>query len=119
MENTTFAKLQKMEAEKGSFVFNVEYLKGQRGKSSIYNKKLTEREADGTKFDQSDSQLTQTADALWMYWDLIPKDHGLGPEEERHKWLFGLANDNLIITAFDVDLDHGQHPIVVGAPETG
>lgn len=119
VERTTFNQLKRRESELGSFIFNVDYMKDNRGRSSIYVKNVKEREADGSIFDQTDSGLTQTADVVWMYWDIIPRDFDLGTSEEPEKWLFGLANDNLIIAADRIDLDHDMFPVVVGAPETG
>lgn len=119
VEHTTFSALKRMENQSESFLFNVDYLKGNKGSSSIYNKRPMDREASSSNYDQSDSGITQTVSVIWMYWDLIPKDHDLGPGEEPELWLFGLANDSLIIAADSVDLDYGSIPVVVGAPESG
>lgn len=48
--------------------------------------------------------------------ELIPSEWGLGDSDSYEKWLFSIANDNTIIQAEPLDLDHDQHPVIVGEP---
>lgn len=47
---------------------------------------------------------------------IVPRELGLGDSNVPEKWIFTLANKTQIIHAEKLDLDHGQHPVVVSEP---
>jgi hypothetical protein len=48
--------------------------------------------------------------------DLVPSEWGLGDSDSHEKWLFSIGNQNQIIQAEPLDLDHDRHPVIVGEP---
>ena len=50
--------------------------------------------------------------------DIIPKDWGLGDEDEIERWIFTIANKRQIIQAEQFDDEHGKHPICVIEPNS-
>lgn len=116
-----YMNLRRMEAEPGSQFFNVKYIEDLRGhRSNIYFQVAREREAEGSSFDRRPfSPLTFPVDVIPMYVDLIPRDWGLSDKKEPEKWLFALANDQVIIMAHPMDLNHNLFPVAVCAPDAG
>lgn len=49
---------------------------------------------------------------------LIPKELGLGDSEYPERWLFSIGNRGQIIQAEPLDMDHGEHPVVVIEPSS-
>jgi len=50
----------------------------------------------------------------WITWRCIPKDHEIDPSEEATLWQFVVANEAVIIGAWELDHDHGKIPYVCG-----
>lgn len=50
--------------------------------------------------------------------EIVPSEWGLGDGDTYEKWLFTIANEQQIIQAEPLDLDHGLHPVVVGEPHS-
>jgi hypothetical protein len=50
--------------------------------------------------------------------EIVPSKWGLGDSDDYEKWLFTIANEQQIIQAEPLDLDHDLHPVVVGEPYT-
>jgi hypothetical protein len=101
-------------------LFNVKYLKDvQLKKSSIYNKYSSERskKVGLDNYESLDSTITNPVDVVYLYIDLIPKDWELGDSEYPEKWLFGVANDEIVIKAKKLGLAHGMYPIITAAPD--
>lgn len=48
-----------------------------------------------------------------FYWDMVPKEWGLGSGERTEKWVFTIAENNLIIGAQPLGLLHGRYPFDV------
>ena len=102
-------------------IFNVKYLKGVDGVSTI----LMGGDNSGreTKFGGSARSsaglrgITKPVDRLYMYIKIIPKDWGLGEKEYPEKWLFALAGDQFVIQAQPLNLDHDEFPVVPCAPD--
>jgi hypothetical protein len=65
-----------------------------------------------------DSATTHGTDIAHLYWNLIPKDWGLGDSEIPECWAFAVAADEVIIQAYNVDYDHGMIPMVLDGPQT-
>ncbi len=53
-----------------------------------------------------------------MFWNLIPSEHGLGDEKDPETWMITVAEGRVIIQAERLYYDHGQIPLVIGAPTT-
>lgn len=106
-------------------LFNVKYLRHIKGYRSQYAADQSEREK---KWESSGNtrergtlvrsgEKTHPVDVIYMYMKVVPKDLGLGDGEYPEKWLFGLANDSIIVKAQPLDLDHDMFPVVVGATD--
>lgn len=48
--------------------------------------------------------------------EIVPSKWGLGDSDHYEKWLFTIGNRNQIIQAEPLDLDHDNHPVIVGEP---
>lgn len=121
VDREQYISLLREEGTPGSFLFNVKYLRNINSTSSVYKSSETERDM-ALRYGLGDPTLganTQPVDVIRMYWDVIPKEFGLGPEETPRKWLFYLAGDQVIIAAHEMDLDHNMFPVAVCAPDFG
>lgn len=101
-------------------IFNVKYLKGlQLRRSSIFNSDDTERnQKTGLKsYMPLDATVNNPVDVIYMYVDLIPKEWELGEKEYPEKWLFALANDEIIIQAKKLGLAHNMFPLISAASD--
>jgi len=123
--NDTYINLLRQEQVDGGPLFNVKHLKGTKRNTSIYGpsngstSQHPEREADRDDRVRPSNNLTDTVDVVYMYIDLIPEDWGLGSVDTPEKWMFAIANDDVIISAHPMNLDHGMFPVVVCAPDFG
>lgn len=50
---------------------------------------------------------------LEFHWELVPNDWGLGSSKRPEKWVFTIANDEVIISAQPLGLLHNQFPFYV------
>ncbi len=60
--------------------------------------------------------IAHPIETTWMYIKLIPNNWHLGPVTTPMQWLFGLANDKVLISARPVMFKHNQFPMVTCAP---
>lgn len=111
MEETTVTNLLRIESDSDSMLFNVRYLT-QLDNTSTFTKGLKQRTRESSGLNQ---HVSNPADVLWMYIDLIPYDWELGDSEYPEKWLFAVGGDKVIISAQKVDYMHGRFPVAVSA----
>lgn len=118
VSSISYNDLLRMEGEKDSGFFNVKYLKNDRSRSQFRYDKDSNRQG-STKYSESANESTyaKKIDLVWFYWDIIPSDLDVGRKSFPEKWLFCMANDNLIVYASPIDLDHNTIPVVVCSPD--
>jgi len=63
------------------------------------------------------AQASRPVDVTYMYIKIIPAEWGLGQKDYPEKWVFGLAGDQVLITAGPTNLDHDMFPVVSCAPD--
>lgn len=117
-----FMALRRREAQPGSDIFNVKYLENHVTRSSIYSNVNFAREAENTRSSTQDTKApggSHPIDIIWGYIDLIPRDWKIGTSDEPQKWMFGLANDEVIVALHPMELHHNMFPVAVAAPEAG
>lgn len=84
-------------------------------KSYIYSRlKDQSRFTNHFEYDHKDNPPVIVA---WVYVEIIPKAYGLGSSKYPEKWLFGVANESIIIKATPLDDTNNQLPMAVGATE--
>lgn len=115
IERTNRMQLLNRDRDDGDNVFNAKYLKFIDGRSNIQH--ATGHGRSNRRQGEEYIQTNNPVDVLWMYVTLIPADWGLGGGEYPEEWLFGLAGDEVIVTAQPLGLDHGKKPISVCAPD--
>jgi len=101
-------------------VFNVKYLKGVNLKrSSIFSENESDRNKKTgiSSYQSYDVRISSPVDVIYLYIDLIPKDWELGTSEYPEKWLFGVANDCVVIKAKKLGLAHGMYPLISASPD--
>ena len=96
-------------------LFNCKFLPAFKGGSALYHN------WDGRKSKYQDLDKSQDnvspVDVIWMYVNLIPSEHDLGDSDIPEKWLFGVANDSLIIQAKPLALNHNLYPVAACTSE--
>jgi len=106
------------EEQTGHKLFNVRYLKAIRQRKSSL---ATDESSRNVRHGGTDPRLIQDStnpvDVIYMYINLIPKEWKLGVNEYPEKWLFGLASDEVIISAERIGHAHNMYPVAVAAPE--
>lgn len=117
----SYTNLLNMEGEEGSILFNVREMEYRPGHSCIYAGDTSGRNtASGMSDPRNNTDaVLHPIETIWMYWNLIPSDWGLGDNDTPEKWMFGLAGDEVVIAAWPIDLDHGMYPVAVCAPDAG
>jgi hypothetical protein len=101
-------------------IFNVKYLKNvQFRRSSIFTGDESERgkKAGLSTYPNTNVLVQSPVDTIYMYVNLIPKEWELGTGEYPEKWLFGLANDEIVIQCKKLGLSHNMFPLVTAAPD--
>lgn len=114
VDRTSYNSLRGRERDPDDFIFNAQYLKHCDGRSS-----LAFEEGDRDKHigkNELANTHTRPIDVIWMYMTIIPEEHGLGDSDYPEKWLFGLAGDQVLIAAQPLNLNHGNYPVVIAAP---
>lgn len=53
-----------------------------------------------------------------LHLDLIPSEWKIGDEDYPVRWCFVVAADCIVISAYELDYDHGMYPVAVSAPNT-
>jgi len=96
-------------------LFNVKYVRTTRGRSFLSDEMSARGDREGLYRD--DRQDTDLVDVIWMYVTLIPSEFGLGSGDYPEKWVFGIANDAVIVKANRIGLSHNQYPITVCCPD--
>ena len=106
---------------RGAGLFNVKYLKmlkGRRSCLSISDQSDRNRRTGMTiQRDNPYENTTHPIDVIYMYCTIIPKEFGLGDQEDPEKWLFALAADEVLIKAQPLNLAHNMYPVAVCAPD--
>lgn len=102
-----------------SRLFNVKYLKGLKERRSTLAIDQSDRNLKSRGGGDIRDALSETnpVDVIYMYVNLIPADNELGRNEYPEKWLFGLASDEVIVSAERIDYAHNMYPVGVAAPE--
>lgn len=101
----------------GTNLFNVQYLKHiNTGRSPLFMTDQSARDKFGQDL-QKDDRAAHPVDVIYMCWNLIPADWRLGDSAKPEKWIFGLAADEVIISADRLGLDHDMFPLGVCAPD--
>jgi len=119
VDRTNYMSLLNEEINSPKRLFNVRYLKGVAGKSSLYDAKSSSGREDTSGISSLGvySSITNPIDQIYMYATIIPKDWQLGDSSEPEKWLFRIAADKVIIQAEAAKFNHGLYPVVVDAPD--
>lgn len=60
---------------------------------------------------------TSPVDIVYMYCNIIPYDYGLGDSEYPEKWVFMVGGDTVLLKAQPLNLNHGNYPIAIAAPD--
>jgi hypothetical protein len=118
VEPTTRLSLINREAKGG--LFNVKYLKDStlQGSSIFKDDRSARNDKTGVgQYTVIDTTIHNSVDVIWMYVELVPKEWQLGTGELPEKWLFGLANDEVLIQAKPLGLTHNMYPIITAAPD--
>lgn len=114
----SYLKLKRMELDSPESFFNIDALKDAgKAQSSIYLNTEDVRNPDITSDETYYSDTL--VDVIFMYVDIIPKEWDLSDSEEPEIWLFGIAGDAIVICAHPLDLDYGEFPVAVAAPDFG
>ena len=92
----------------GKGLFNVKYLK----EAQLYTDIFSDRPIVG-----GDNRYGNMTTVISMYVTLIPSEWKLGNGELPEKWLFQVANGDILIEATKLDFDHGMYPIAVASPD--
>lgn len=103
-------------------LFNCKYINHIQGLSSSSRSVTQGREQRSDLVRRDDMSIyaygsTNPTDTIYMYWNLIPKDWGLGDSEYPEKWFFMVVGDQIIVQAKPLGLDHNMYPMVCAAPE--
>lgn len=121
-----FTPLNSLLAEEsnGETYFNVKYLKQNpyAGRTSKYGSDESGRIDNKTATDVAGN--TKQVCKMNMYVEVIPKEWGLKSADPSNKdgeypekWFFTIANDNLVIRALPLGLNHNRFPILTIAPD--
>lgn len=121
LDRSNLMSLLDLEANDPVNIFNIKFLKGTDGRSPIFSSDQSKRDK---KSGINTRQLgihdsTNPVDVIWMYVMLVPSDPEwqLGDSDIPEKWIFGLAADQFIITAREINLDHDMYPTCIFAPD--
>jgi hypothetical protein len=123
VKRTNLMNLLSEEETSDGEMFNVKYLRQVKNKrSSVFagdNSKRYEKTGMGSSNSRAgvDNNTTNPVDVVSMYIKIIPKDWELGDGEYPEKWLLMVANDEVIIRAQPLGLDHDLFPMVACAPD--
>lgn len=103
-------------------LFNVKYIKlvNQRskfGQAARSRRALPVSDKTGGIQQNQFHSFGRPTDVLYMYINLIPEEWKLGKGDSPERWIFGVANDAVVIKANVVELDHDTLPIISCAPE--
>lgn len=120
IDRTNFMDLLSRENEPDSDYFNVKYLRKKTGLRSVLSNDQSDRDIKHGGPDDARRGLTDSTnpvDKICMYVKLIPKEWDLSNAEYPQTWYFELAADDVVITAYQADHNHGMFPVSVASPE--
>lgn len=119
MEHENVLDMLGREDDEEEHLFNVKYLrehiKGGGGGSRYRD---TMRPDDERAFLPTGSQEKTACDVTHLFWRLIPKEYGLGSRETPELFHLKIGADEIIVGLRSIDYDHGQLPMIFGAPHT-
>ena len=98
-------------------IFNARYLVDLVGQSMLDEGEDGRTDKYETVYNSSTNVLSNPVDVLYTYINLVPEEWGLGNGKYPEKWMFGLANDSLIIQAQPINLDHRMFPVSIAVPD--
>lgn len=120
LDQTNYMSLLQSEYTNTPDMFNVKYLKGQDGRTTI----LSKAHGRDTKSNMSGRDMAilgtiNPVDVVYMYITLVPNDETwqLSNKEIPEKWLFAVAADSVVIMAQPMDLDHDMYPTTICVPD--
>ncbi len=121
IQRTNYMSLLDEEFNSDGEMFNVRYLKGQDGISTLLKTDYSDREKSVGGDGRSSMAHTSVTpiDVIWMYIKLVPDDSEwrLANRNYPEKWLFGVAADSVVIAAMPLGLDHDMYPVSVCVPD--
>ena len=113
--------------ERREDLFNVKYVKDRlsNGSRSIFSTDESKRDKHsvGTTSDSIHTGKNKTVYLTHMYITIIPKEWGLHSKESDNdgrspeKWFFLIANDDILIDAQPMGLNHDMYPVAINAPD--
>ncbi len=124
IEFKSYSKLLAEEAT-GSGLVNIRYLNTDKF-GAITSKYTTDASSRITKRDPINRQTSGKSNyntLIHMYVQIIPKDWDLPGDSGNEKgeypevWLFSVANENLVVRAQPLGLNHNKFPIAIAAPD--
>jgi hypothetical protein len=104
----------KRERNNNDHIFNAKYLKHFKPTSSI---DIEDGKTRGRHDRDEYISTNNPCDVIWMYCEIIPSEWGLGSSQYPEKWFFGVAGDQVLITAMPLGMHHNMFPAVVAAPD--
>jgi hypothetical protein len=104
----------KRERNNNDHIFNAKYLKHFKPTSSI---DVEDGKTRGRHGRDEYISTNNPCDVIWMYCEIIPSEWGLGSSQYPEKWFFGVAGDQVLITAMPLGMHHNMFPAVVAAPD--
>lgn len=119
MRDTNIMTLQSEEASDPD-TFNVKYLQHLRGRRSQFSADNSDRgvkTGEPSRYSEALQSKQDAVDIIYMNVTLVPSEWGLGPETLPEKWIFALAQDEVIIKARPTGYDHDQYPLISCSPD--
>ncbi len=107
-------------------VFNVRYLQdsparaaytGQASSKLVPSQVSRVRDAGEGMVAGTKTLSTRYVQLLKIFITLIPKEWGLNELEEPEIWYFQVADDNYILSAQPIDMNHRSYPVAVASPD--
>lgn len=118
IDRTNLMALLEQEKNGNGSIFNVKFLRLQHNKrGSQFYAHDSDREIRMGASTLNGSVTTNPVDVIKMYATIVPKDWKLGDSEYPEKWLFYLANDEVIIRAEPARFNHDMYPAAICAPD--
>lgn len=122
IERDNYMNMLSEESQPDSQLFNVKYLQHCKEKRSTLALDQSDREKHFGRSSNASSttkarDVTNPVDRIKMYINLIPKEWKLGDGEYPEKWYFELAADDVIVSCYRAEHNHGMYPMGVASPE--
>lgn len=117
VRNSNYNKLL---SEDNVSYFNVKYLEGIEGTSSLLNSTQSGREdkygSSGTALTRARNDYSKPVDLLIQYVNLVPAEWKIGNKDVPEKWLFVIGGDQIVLMATPVRENHRKFPVGVCCP---